>query len=53
MSAPESAPAPNSAGAPPAPAAPASLVDERPEVLAAGAFAGGFLFALILRRFGG
>jgi hypothetical protein len=30
----------------------AALIDERPEVGAGAAFAGGFLFALILKRLG-
>jgi len=42
-----SAPAP----AGPAPEAPAPLT-ERPEVLAAAAFGGGFLLAMILKRLG-
>ena len=37
----------------PAPAAAAEVVDEHPEYVVAGAFAGAFLFAKILRRIGG
>jgi hypothetical protein len=38
--------------APAAPDAPTAPPADRPEMLVAGAFAGGFLFAMILRRFG-
>lgn len=37
----------------PLPAGVQSTVDERPEVLVAGAFAGAFLLAQILKRIGG
>jgi hypothetical protein len=42
-------------GPPPGPSATdkvAALIDERPELGAGGAFAGGILFALILKRLG-
>jgi hypothetical protein len=38
---------------PPEPPAPASVVDERPELVVAGAFAGAFVFAKLLLRIGG
>ena len=55
---PVDAPAPSGASrvdgpAAPAPAAAAEVVDEHPEYVVAGAFAGAFLFAKILRRIGG
>ena len=56
---PVDAPAPSGASrvdgpAAPAPAAAAAeVVDEHPEYVVAGAFAGAFLFAKILRRIGG
>lgn len=46
------APSGDSANGAAAPGALASTPTDRPELLAAGAFAGGFLFAMILRRFG-
>jgi len=52
VSVPTVSPSPDSAAASSAPAPPAGLVQQRPELLAAGGFAGGFLFAMILRRFG-
>jgi len=50
--APTVAPAPPLASQPPSPGD-GGLVEERPEVLAGAAFAGGFLVALILKRLGG
>jgi hypothetical protein len=41
---------PTAAGAPSAPQRAAAIVDERPEVAVGAAFAGGLLFALILKR---
>ena len=52
MSTPTTPPAANSGAPQPAASGPAGLAGERPEVLAAGAFAGGFLLAMILRRLG-
>ncbi len=55
MSAPTPAPTPPYAG-PATPAtvtpAPSGLLGEHPELLAAGAFAGGLLFATLLKRLG-
>ena len=52
MSVPTVSPGADSATGPAVPAAPAALVEQRPELLAAGGFAGGFLLAMILKRFG-
>ncbi len=51
MSAPDTPP-PNSGVPQPSAAGSAGLASERPEVLVAGAFAGGLLLAMILKRFG-
>ena len=52
MNAPTPPPPANSGAPQPSAPGPAALASERPEVLAAGAFAGGFLLAMILRRLG-
>jgi hypothetical protein len=52
MSAPTAPSTLDSGSGPIAPAGPPPSVGDRPEVLAAGAFAGGFLLAMILRRLG-